>query len=385
MKPSEISIIGAGIAGLFTALALRQHGFTPTIYEAAPQLRPVGAGIVMASNAMQIAKKLGVYDEIRSAGVVLRSFGIADHRGVPIQMTDIAAVEKQYGAPSVAIHRGVLQKILLEKLPPGMVHTSRRLSSLSQDASGQVHGAFDSGHSFSADLVIGADGIRSATRRLLLGEQPLRYSTHTCWRGIVPYRLPEPGNAKELWGKTGGKRVALIQIDPDHIYFYFTLKKKPGFQVEDLPAFFQEQMAEFPPVYGEALAAANPASVFHDDLYDLRQLPTWHRGNTLLIGDAAHATTPNMGQGGCQAVEDAWFLARELAMPEDSAQAFAGFEARRRKRVARIVNTSFQIGLLSNLGGPLGYPLRNALLRATPKSVSEAQFEWLFRVGFSSK
>lgn len=379
---TPIHIMGAGIAGLTAALALTQRGFNPRIFEAAPELRPVGAGIVMASNAMQVAKKLGVYDEIRSAGVVLRTFGVADHRGTPLQLTDISAVEKRYGAPSVAIHRGTLQQILLEKLPAGTVETHQRLTALSPTEDGGLEGRFESGKQFSSRLLIGADGLRSATRRLLWGDMPLRYSTHTCWRGIVPWRLDTPGEAKELWGKTGGKRVALIQIDDDRVYFYFTLKKKPGFKVApaDLAAFFREEMKEFPPLYAEVLSAADPGGVYHDDLYDLKRLPVWHKGAALLIGDAAHATTPNLGQGGCQAVEDGYALARELAQGPDAAAAFARYEARRRPRTDYVVNTSYQVGLLSNLGGPVGYPLRNALLKATPESVASAQFDRLFRL-----
>lgn len=378
----KINIIGAGIGGLCTAIALRKNGHEVEIYEAAEVIKPVGAGIIMASNAMQIARRLGFADGIAQAGNVLERFGVSDHEGRPLQIMDIQAIRAKFGEPSVAIHRGQLQQVLLQQLPYTPIHLNKRLQSIQQLEGGKVVAFFEDGSQAEADVLIGADGLRSATRKAIFGEKPLRYSSHTCWRGIIEHQFEHPHQARELWGKTGGKRVAIIQIAPNKVYFYYTEKHKPGFDLPraELINYLQTQFSEFPPVYAEVIAKAKPAEIFHDDLYDLKPLHKWHHDRVLLLGDAAHATTPNMGQGGCQAIEDAWYLAEYLERYENVTEAFAAFEQFRRPKVNFVVNTSFMLGKISNLGGALGHRLRNLVLSATPKKMAERQLETLFRL-----
>lgn len=378
----QINIIGAGIGGLTTAIALKKKGHQVELYDAAEALRPIGAGIIMASNAMQIARRLGFADGIAQAGNVLESFGVADHQGRPLQMMDIRAIRAKFGEPSVAIHRGLLQQVLLQHLPYTPIHLNKRLQSIQQLPGGKVIAFFEDGSQAESDVLIGADGLRSATRKAIFGEKTLRYSSHTCWRGINEHQFEHPHQARELWGKTGGKRVAMIQVAPNKVYFYYTEKHQPGFDLprEELLPYLQAQFSEFPPVYAEVIAKAKPAEIFHDDLYDLKPLRKWHHDRVLLLGDAAHATTPNMGQGGCQAIEDAWYLAEYLEQYNKVAEAFAAFEQFRRPKVNFIVNTSFMLGKISNLGGALGHRLRNWVLSATPKKMAEQQLEALFRL-----
>ena len=169
---------------------------------------------------------------------------------------------------------------------------------------------------------------------------------------------------------------------PGKVYFYYTEKHKPGFKVPsaDQHSYLQAQFREFPPMYAELIAKAKPAEIFHDDLYDLKPLSKWHQDRVMLLGDAAHATTPNMGQGGCQAIEDAWYLTEYLERHGNVAEAFAAYEQFRRPKVNFVVNTSFMLGKMSNLGGVLGHRLRNWVLSATPKKMAEGQLETLFRL-----
>ncbi|WP_373553287.1 FAD-dependent monooxygenase [Haliscomenobacter sp.] len=378
----KINIIGAGIGGLTAAIALEKKGHQVELYEAAAALRPIGAGIIMASNAMQIARRLAFADEIAQAGYVLDRFGIADHLGRPLQIMDIQAIRAKFGEPSVAIHRGQLQQILLQHLPNTPIHVNKRLQSIQQLPGGKVVAFFKDGSQSESDVLVGADGLRSATRKAIFGEKPLRYSSHTCWRGIIQHQFKNPNQAQELWAKTGGKRVAMIQVAADKVYFYYTEKRKPGFNLPqaDQLSYLQEQFSEFPTMYAEVIAKAKPAEIFHDDLYDLKPLWKWHQNRVILLGDAAHATTPNMGQGGCQAIEDAWYLAEYLERYDTIAEAFAAYEQFRRPKVNFVVNTSFMIGKMSNLGGELGHRLRNWVLSATPKKMAEQQLEALFRL-----
>lgn len=379
----KINIIGAGIGGLTAAIALEKKGHQVELFDAATALRPIGAGIIMASNAMQIARRLGFADAIAQAGNVLHFFGVADHEGRPLQMMDIQAIRAKFGEPSVAIHRGHLQQVLLQQLPNMPIHVNKRLQSIQQQPGGKVIAFFEDGSQAEADILIGADGLRSATRKAIFGEKPLRYSSHTCWRGIIEHQFETPHQAKELWAKTGGKRVAMIQVATNKVYFYYTEKHKPGFKVPitDQLSYLQAQFSEFPPVYAEVMGKANPAEIFHDDLYDLKPLSKWHYDRVMLLGDAAHATTPNMGQGGCQAIEDAWYLAEHLERYSQVTEAFAAYEKFRRPKVDFVVNTSFMLGKVSNWGGFLGYRLRNWILSATPKRMAERQLDLLFKLG----
>lgn len=379
----KINIIGAGIGGLTAAIALVKKGHEVAIYEAAPELHPVGAGIIMASNAMQIARRLGIAESIEGRGIILQSFGIADHNGQPLQLMDMDKVRQKYGESSIAIHRGALQQALLQHLPDTPIHLNKRLSGVDQLSNGQVRASFQDGSSVVSDILIGADGLRSATRKAIFGDVPLRYSSHTCWRGIIPFKMQAPHIGLELWAKKGGKRIAMIQIDLERVYFYYTEKRAPGFQVPqaEVIAYLTDQMQAFPSIYGEWIAQADPQAIFHDDLYDLKRLPHWSQGSTLLLGDAAHATTPNMGQGGCQAIEDAWYLADYLERYQSPTEAFKAYEKMRRPKVDFVVNTSFMIGKMSNLGGTIGYRLRNWILKSTPEAIADRQLDTLFKLG----
>lgn len=378
----KINIIGAGIGGLTAAISLRKKGHEVELFEAAENLRPIGAGIIMASNAMQIARRLGFADDIVQNGNVLQTFGVANHLEQALQIMDIEAIKAKFGEPSVAIHRGVLQQILLTHLQAIPLHLHKRLKDIEQSSTGKVIATFEDGSRAESDLLIGADGLRSATRKAIFGEKPLRYSSHTCWRGILQHQLPEAQRGLELWAKTGGKRIAMIQLAPNQVYFYYTEKRKPGFKIpkEMQLTYLQDQLHEFPAWYAELIGKVNPDDIFHDDLYDLKHLPTWHQGNVLLLGDAAHATTPNMGQGGCQAIEDAWYLAEYLEQYPKLADALAAYEKFRRPKVNFVVNTSFMLGRVSNMGGALGYRLRNWMMTLTPERMAEQQLERLFRL-----
>jgi 2-polyprenyl-6-methoxyphenol hydroxylase-like FAD-dependent oxidoreductase len=383
-----ISIIGGGIGGLTTAIALQKRGFNAKVYEAAPELLPIGAGILMASNAMQIFQRLGFEQKVKAAGNVLGQFGIGNHAGKPLNTVDIADIERQFGQPTVALHRGVLQQVLTEELSDNSLFLNKKLTNIEQTAE-KVMSHFADGTVVESDILIGSDGVHSATRRLLWGEQPMRFSGQTCWRGIVKTRLPNVKNTCELWGKTGERRVAMIQVGTEDVYFYYTEKEKQGFRLlkEDTLPHIMEGLKEFPSIYTEVISQAQPEHIYHDDLSDLPPLSTWYKNRVILLGDAAHASTPNLGQGGCQAVEDAWYFAKMLAetppLTTDLAAVqtiFSQFEKVRRPKNEFVRNTSWQLGQLSNIGGAVGYRLRNFLLGITPDSVGKKQFEKLYRL-----
>ena len=375
------TIIGGGIAGLTTAIALRQIGIRATVYEAAPEVRPLGAGLVLAANAIRAFQRLGIADKIVQKGRQLDAFSILDERGHIVTRTDSRAISQRYGINNFAIHRADLHKVLLAQLDPTQVITGKRSVGVDQQPNG-VLVYFDDGTTHYTDYLLVADGIHSAVRRQLVPGSAPRYAGYTCWRSVVHW----PGNtlheATETWGTRG--RMGVVPLANDQVYWFACVnaaaydRQMRDVTVADLVARFGRYHAPLP----ELLARTPADGLLWHDIVDLKPLPRYAFWRTLLLGDAAHATTPNMGQGACQAIEDAIVLADELvknAPPED---AFAAFERRRLHRTHYVTNTSWRIGQMAQTSNPLLATLRNGLLRCLPPRLNDQQLETLYRVDF---
>jgi 2-polyprenyl-6-methoxyphenol hydroxylase-like FAD-dependent oxidoreductase len=262
------------------------------------------------------------------------------------------------------------------------VHVGFALDALEPLAEG-VQMRFTNGETRIAQVVIGADGLRSRVRRLLFPGAALRYSGQTSWRGIARVRLPEALRdiGRETW--SAGCRFGFSHISSDEIYWFAVQdaaangRDEPGESLARLRRTF----GRFPAPTAESLGSTAADEVIRTDLSDLRRLPAWSAGRVALLGDAAHATTPNLGQGGAQAIEDAWVLARCLEECAEHGPAFAKYEAMRRRKVDRVVTTSWWLGKLAHVGNPVGRRLRNVALRATPARVGERRLHELFEVG----
>lgn len=377
----KIAIIGGGIGGLTTAIALQSKGFTDiTVYEAAPEIRAVGAGILIASNAMTIFDRLGISEQIKSAGNVLDFVSLANHHGEILSKVDFSKIIKRYGNGTVSIHRGRLQQILLKNADKTTFLIGKRLKSIENETKTKLH--FEDGTTAEADIVIGADGINSIVRKHLFGEIPLRYSGQTCWRGIAKMKTEDPKASVEMWGTHAGVRACVNQVNETEVYWYITEKHAAGMKlsIEETKPYLLKLVSEFNSPIQEAIQLTENQNILHNDLSDFRPINQWYKDNIILVGDAAHATTPNLGQGACQAIEDALCLANCLKEAPSVLEAFSKFQNARMKKVKFVVNTSFQIGQLSNMGGAVGYRLRNFILKAAPTSVAEKQFDYLFTV-----
>lgn len=373
-------IIGGGIGGLATAAALLRRGIDADVYESADALRAVGAGIWVPSNAMQVLDRLGLARAVREAGQPVDRAELRDWRGGVLQSMDFRRSARTYGFGTIAIHRAALQDVLAGAVPRDRLHLGRHARGL-ELRTADVEVVFADGGRVDAPVLVGADGVRSATRAAIAPDAELRYSGQTSYRGVARFELPAALRrvTREVWGP--GRRFGFSALGDGRVYWFAALDSPAG--ETETPAESARRVAAlaagFPPPIPELVAATRPDGLTRTDMYDLRPMRSWHRGRAVLLGDAAHATTPNLGQGGAQAIEDAWVLADCLATHEPS-EAFRAYEERRMKEATRVVKRSRQIGRLAHLRHPVARAARNLLLRLTPGFVTRREMDALYRL-----
>ncbi|MCB2408266.1 FAD-dependent monooxygenase [Hymenobacter lucidus] len=376
-------LIGAGIGGLTTAQALLRQGHTVHVHEAAPELREVGAGVVLGANAMRALARLGLQETVQTQGTPITQISLCDGQGNLLQAADPAFFARQVGYDNLGIHRAALQQVLLAGLPAGTVRLGSRFERFETMADG-VTVYFTDGTQATADALIAADGLHSQVRRQLLPESLPRYAGYTCWRAVLDasvLQLPV-GDSFEFWG-SGGRRFGYVPVGRGRVYWFACLNSPESrnthlqsFRVADL----QRTFADFPAPIPALLELTQDQSLLWNDILDLPPLKQLAYGRVLLLGDAGHATTPNMGQGAGQAVEDAAVLAECVAAEADLTAAFRAFEQRRLPRTTRIVTTSWQLGKMAQLENPLLIALRNTGMRLLPKAISQRQMAWLYEL-----
>ncbi len=389
----KAAIIGAGIGGLTTAITLQQSGIESEIFEAAPELKPVGAGIVMASNAMQVFQRLGIEKKVIEAGLEIVEANVVDQSFRLI--SGLALKEKvahRYGIGSYAFHRGRLQQALLNELDINKIHLFKRLTSIAQLAQ-KVVMEFEDGSTAEADLAIGADGIKSVVRKNIMGEVPLRYSGQTCWRGMAKFSLKPlpsplwgPGgfNSYEMLGKQKGLRFGFVPTSENEVYYFTTyFTEADG---NDEPGQVRKKLLNLYSVFGDIptqLIEATPEeNIIRSDINDFVPIKQWWQGRVALLGDAAHATTPNLGQGGCQAVEDAYVIAKCLKENPSPEKAFEQYQNIRYKKAVHVVNMSWNFGKMTNIGNPILQYFRNSAMRMMPESIAIKQLDKILKLNY---
>ncbi|MFB6155310.1 MAG: FAD-dependent monooxygenase [Haloferacaceae archaeon] len=368
------TIVGGGIGGLTAALALRRRGFEPVVYERATELRPVGAGILLGANAMQAYDRLGLAARIREAGSAKRTIRILAPDGASVSTLDVAALEAEFGHPFVAVHRGDLQRLLLDQLPEGDVRTDAECVGVTGEGPG-VDVDFADGSAVTANLVVGADGIESAVRGSLFPGASVRQSGIVCYRGVASVALPSSlrETGLEVWGE--GHFVGVEDLGGDRAYWYVTATR-PLAAPDDPPSLARalaRTTADYPAPFPGVVEATPGPEILVDELADVAPLPTWSRGATVLLGDAAHAPLPFLGQGAGQAVEDALALARALDDHGGTRRAFDAYERARKEKADRVVTASRRLGRLAALDGHVACSVRNAAARWLPDVLTRRQ------------
>jgi 2-polyprenyl-6-methoxyphenol hydroxylase-like FAD-dependent oxidoreductase len=373
MDKNRILIIGGGIAGLTTALALQQKNIDFTVFEAVEEIKAVGAGITLAGNAMRVLRKIGIGDEVKKRGHLISSMFIEDEKGKRISVMDAEKLSREHGLDNVAIHRAELHQALLQNIPTAKIITGKKAVDF-EEHNNYITIHFQDGSKAEGKAAIIADGINSAIRKKLLPHVSPRYSGYTCWRGVVENKWSLQYHAVETWGANG--RFGYVPIGNNQVYWFAcknasyqdeTMKK---FQVSDLLENFKNYLSPIP----QMIAHTREQDLIWSDIIDLKPISKFAFNQIVLIGDAAHATTPNLGQGACMAMEDALRVAEELdRFKEDVRKAFTAYELSRMARTHYVVNTSYRLGKLAQAVNPVMIKVRNALFRSIPVWVNERQ------------
>lgn len=386
----RIVIIGGGIGGLTAALALRQFGFDPTIFEQAPALLEVGAAILMWPNAMRALRRIGVAEAVRQHGAELEQAIWLNQEGKQLNRFRLPQTDE----PAVALHRADLQRVLVEALP----RESIRLGHVFAKFDEQMVAHFADGSSAAGDVLIGADGLHSPARTQLLNDGPPSDCGYIAWRGVTnhtPRSLP-PASAIEIHGN--GRRFGIGPLGSGRIGWWCSVNQTADIcqlpsAGQPVASCYREDSAregllnlfrDWCAPVGELIESTAPGSLVRNQVFDRPPVRKWGAGSLTLIGDAIHPLTPNLGQGGCLAIEDAVVLARCLrnyvtsGQPEEIRAALRRFEKLRYSRTATIARFSRLYGAVGQWESQPAVKLRGSFLSAVPSTLVQRLLRWTF-------
>ena len=338
----SVAVVGAGMGGLTVAATLRRLGVNVHVYEQATRFARIGAGIQMLPNSMKVLRGVGVEERLRGFAFAPRSHlnRVWDSGEV---LVELPMPESRYGAPYLCMHRGDLREALVSLLPPSVISLGKELIGLEQQ-SGQVNLAFADGTQEKADAVIGADGLHSFVREIMLGPESPSFSGRVAYRAVFPPQLLKGFGISESrskwWGVDRHIVIYYTRADRSEVYFVTSVPEPAEWltpeswsakgDVAELRAAFDG----FHPEVGGVIEACPDCHKWA--ILERDPLPTWSDGPVVLLGDACHPMTPYMAQGAATAMEDAAVLARCLEETEDLQSAFKLYEEHRKPRTSRI-------------------------------------------------
>lgn len=371
----RILIAGGGIGGLSAALALRREGFEPVVFEQAPALLEVGAAIAVWPNAMRVLHRLGVADEVAERGGLLKHARWLERGGRVYNRLPFPDED----TPGVALHRADLQGALLRALPPETIRLGKRFEGFSR-VKDEVRVSFADGEEVACDVLVAADGLHSLARAQLVGDGAPVYRGYAVWRGIA--RLQHASllfdTAMEIYG--GGRRFGIGPVGLGRTGWWATANEPEG--AAETPSEHQKKLLKLfdgwcAPVR-ELIEATPSETILRNPTYDRPPAARWGAGRVTLLGDAAHPLTPNFGQGGCMAIEDAVVLARCLSKYADAARALRAYESHRRKRASRVARYSLLYGAVGQWQSPAAVLLRARLLSSVPEPLGRRLLRLVF-------
>ncbi|WP_180050824.1 MULTISPECIES: FAD-dependent urate hydroxylase HpxO [unclassified Acinetobacter] len=311
----DITIIGAGMAGLTTGIALKKFGHQVTIYEQAEQILPVGAAISLWSNGVKCLNYLGLTEQVEKLGGKMDHLAYIDGlTGDVMTQFSLFPLIEEVGQRPYPVSRADLQNMLMDEFGRENIHLGKKMVSFSEQDD-QVITRFADGSEVLADLLVGADGTHSLTRAYVLGEQvERRYAGYVNWNGLVD--ISEEFAAADQWTTFvgEGKRVSLMPVADNRFYFFFDVPLAAGLENDrtQYKALFKEYFKGWCEPVQKLIDAVDAQKTNRVEIHDIEPFADFYKGRVVIVGDAAHSTTPDIGQGGCQAMEDAIYLARSL-------------------------------------------------------------------------
>jgi 2-polyprenyl-6-methoxyphenol hydroxylase-like FAD-dependent oxidoreductase len=363
-------VVGGGIGGLAAAGALTHDGWRVTLFEQAPEFGPVGVGVGLAPNAVRAMDRLGLGGQLRTRAMV-SGLGIRTASGRWLTELPAERLLERFGAPMFALHRADLHRMLMDALDGATLRTGHRAVSLTRDGSVSLDGP-DGPVTATADLVVAADGVHSRLRSTIYGRHPgARYAGYVCWRGVVPaetaQRLPIGPTLTETWGR--GKRFGVAPLGDGQVYWFACAAGPEGSFREDGLDDVSTRFRSWHEPIPQLLTATDPATLIRSDIYYIHsRLPSFVHSRVALLGDAAHAVTPDIGQGACLAIEDATVLATTMRREEDIAGALHAYDRARRPRTERMARVSGVAAHVLQARSRIGAGLRDRVATILPTS-----------------
>jgi len=369
-------VVGGGIGGLTAAVALRQVGWRVTVLERAARFGEIGAGITLMSNGLRCLDAIGLGDAVRGNGLPMLALGMRTPGGRWLSRMDAdgARMEARMGTTAVVIHRAELHRILCDALPAADL--------LAGVATTGIIGGADSGPAevhfrhrgsdavLHADLVVGADGVHSWVRaqRWPDARAPV-YSGSTSWRAITTPSLAPVTEMSLSWGQ--GTEFGVMPIVDGRTYWYAAANADEAQRNPDELRVLRERFGTWHEPIPTVLAQTPPQDVLRHDIYRLPELDSYYRGSVVLLGDAAHAMTPNLGQGGGQALEDAIVLAAAVSRASNVAAALSQYDHERRARTQAMSRAAtWQLRFGQQLHSPIAVAVRNTAVALTPNRIA---------------
>jgi FAD-dependent urate hydroxylase len=409
----RVLIIGGGIGGLAATLALRQAGFDVQVFESVPEIKIVGAGLAIWSNALNALRQIGLADAVQAMGKPAIYRVIRATNGEILAKVQVNQISNREETALIHLHRGDLQTVLLNAVlqypqngpqqgesrvwPPSTFEPQEVYQRIPKKSSEFALGArcvgfrqdgkavwaqFADGREVQGDLLVGADGVHSVIRQQLFPNARLRLVGQSSWRGLaeLDHEQIAEGGAGETWGI--GQRVGLIPMSQGKVYWFLTKNAPPG-GMQGTPLEKKQQMQELVKGWHEPIPsmieATEAQTIIHTELNELESLDQWHKGRVVLLGDAAHAMTPNLGQGACQAIEDAVTLGYCLKEVGDIEASLDLYERKRVERVRRIVADSRRFGEVAHNEASPPCLLRGEPFQEIFRSIYVEPLEWIVR------
>lgn len=365
-------VVGGGVGGLTAALALSRTGWQVRVLERRPDDGREGTGLSVWPNAIRALRELGLADELFARAAVVSGTLLRRRDGRVLAEAPDGALLKRVGEPLLAVVRSDLTALLAGTLPDGVLRRGATVTEVDPGSADQPASVWCDGDRLPADLVVAADGIGSHLRHQLWPDHPRpRYSGYTSWRALVPES--DDGGAFETWGR--GQRFGAVPVGSGRTYVYATANAAPRAAGAELAADEVERLrlrfADWHHPVPALLAHISTTNVVRHDVYALRPGPrTLSAGRVALLGDAAHAMEPNLGQGACLAIEDAVVLAHAVAGHDGVQDQLLAYSRARRPRVQRLARQSRLIGRLGQLESRPLITLRDTAMRLVPSTLT---------------